>query len=194
MHEASQDFMWLTESEWKSLVPAQPRVGQRFAVAPGISKRLFVYQLDPVLTHAESNGWAKGVKDIRSSELSLTVEQVSVVKLRLRMDGFALLGEPYDPAIKPLTKIVGRSFGLGYEPRILGYLDYDRRSAEFTRVDLVALGDMYGVQHEGASHYFRPGRQPLGVALELVQGDTPADRYPPRCARAKDYGQYFRIK
>jgi hypothetical protein len=194
MHEAAQDFMWLTESEWKSLVPAQPKVGSHFAVPAGISKRLFVYQLDPVLTHGESNGWPKGAKDIRASELNLTVEHVSADRIRLRMDGFALLGEAYDPAIKPLPKVVGRRFGLGYEPRILGYLDYDRRQGKFTRFDLVAVGDLYGVQHEGASLYFRPGRQPLGVALELTKGDTPADRYPPRCARQKDYGQYFKIK
>jgi hypothetical protein len=193
-HEAAQDFMWLTEREWKSLIPTQPKVGSRSAVSPAISKRLFVYQMDPVLTIGESNGWPKGAKDIRGGEMTLTVEEASDATIRMRIDGFALLGEAYDPAIKPQPRFVGRRFGNGYEPRLLGYVAYDRQQKQITRFDLVAVGDTYGVQHEGASLYFRPGRQPLGIALELTKGDTPADRYPPRCARQKDYGQYFKIQ
>lgn len=54
------------EREWKSLIPARPKVGSRVAVPAGISKRLFVYEMDPVLTTGESNGWRLGTKDIRA--------------------------------------------------------------------------------------------------------------------------------
>jgi hypothetical protein len=190
MHEAGQDFMWLTEREWKALIPAQPRVGGRTVLSATVSKRIFLYHLDPVLTHGESNGWP-GTKNIRAGKMTLTVEEVTTERIRLRVDGFALLGAAYDPAIKPLSHFVGRGFGLGYEPRLLGYVDYDRLEKKIARFDMIALGDLYGVQHEGASLYFRPGRQPLGIAFELTRGTTPADRYPPRCARGRNYTSYF---
>jgi hypothetical protein len=48
-------------------------------------------------------------------------------------------------------------------------------------VEVVAVGD-----HWGRSTYTpgdRPGRRPLGVAVELVKGDRPDERVPPQAGR-----------
>src|SRR5262249_27456474 len=39
--ETQSDLLWLTESEWKSLVPANPRPGDRNEVARAIQKRFY---------------------------------------------------------------------------------------------------------------------------------------------------------
>src|SRR5262249_25024177 len=74
-HEANQDFMWLTEPEWKSLLPTNPKVGSQAPVPEAIAKRIFVSHLDPVFLVGESNGWPGGAKVIRAGKLTLTVEE-----------------------------------------------------------------------------------------------------------------------
>ncbi|CAN5904742.1 hypothetical protein BH23PLA1_BH23PLA1_22160 [soil metagenome] len=64
---------------------------------------------------------------------------------------------------------------------MLGYLTYDRPAKTLTRFDVVALGDHWG---EGPyTRGARPGRAPLGVAFQLVNGQQPADRIPPQASR-----------
>src|SRR5207248_10291281 len=75
----------------------------------------------------------------------------------------------------------------GYEPRLLGYIDYDRRQKVITRFDVVALGDHFG-RLGICDSAARVGVQPLGISFELVSGDAPADRIPPgRTPTAKNY-------
>ena len=179
LYEANPDFMWLTEAEWKSLLPADPRVGSRFAVSEAITKRLFIYQLDPTFALGESNGWPRGAKDVRAGELTAVVEEASARAVRLRLEGFALLGQPFDPALPPPSARPGKR-GVGFEPRLLGYLTYDRQKKAVTRFDTVAVGDAYGIPEGDGRYYYRPGRQPLGVAFELAKGDTPAEQVVPR--------------
>lgn len=68
---------------------------------------------------------------------------------------------------------------VGYEAQLHGHLDYDPVKMAFTRFDTIALGDMYGEASENAWLY-RPGRNPVGFAFELVSGAVPAERLPPR--------------
>jgi hypothetical protein len=74
----------------------------------------------------------------------------------------------------------------GFEPKVLGYLTYDRRTNRFTRFDVIALGDDYGTP--SGDHYFnyRAGRYPIGISFELVSGTTPAERIPPRASVVYD--------
>src|SRR5262249_55809028 len=39
--ETQSDLLWLTESEWKSLIPANPRPGDQSEVAPAIQRRFY---------------------------------------------------------------------------------------------------------------------------------------------------------
>ncbi len=158
--EAQPDFMWLTEAEWKSLVPANPKKGDQFAVPAPLTKRIFVLHLDPNRLVGEPDQNAI----VRSGELKLTVEDISSSSVRLRLAGSALLRVDFETAQK-----TGQE---GEEARLVGFLDYDLQKKSFTRFDIVAIGDTYGLLSPGLGHllYSRPDRSPYGVAFELVSG------------------------
>ena len=176
--QAHPDHMWLAEAEWKLLMPANPKVNDKFAMPAGIADRLVRRHLNPRTVYdGHSNGLESG--SVRSAELNLTVETVSADQVRLRLDGYANLGQQPPPAV-----LAGKIASLkqwGYEPKLLGFLEYDLQKQVFTRFELVALGDQFGKVGltNGAA---RPGCQPLGITFELVKGDRPADRVPPGSA------------
>jgi len=181
--QAQPDHLWLTEAEWKSLLPAAPRQGDKFPVPASITDRVLRWHLNPLSVYGETT--ALGAKTVRAGELSLTVDDVSAKSVRLRLDGFAKLGsEP------PTAVAEGKAACLdqwGYEPRLLGFIEYDARNKVITRFDVVALGEHFG-RLGIADSASRLGLQPLGITFELVSGDAPADRIPPgRTPTAKDY-------
>jgi hypothetical protein len=172
--EASRDHLWLTETEWRSLIPKDARPGARVPVAPAIASRIYRFHLIDN-TRGEPPMWRR--EDVRKGELAVIVESVAPQKLALRLEGVALLATDADVA----------KAKRGYEPRLLGYVDYDLKSDRVTRFDLVAAGDHWG---EGTfTRGARDGRQPLGVAFELATGDKPGDLVPPQAAR--EVGAYF---
>ena len=181
--QAQPDHMWLTEAEWKSLLPAAPRQGDRFAVPERVSDRLVRWHLNPLSVYGETN--ALDARSVRASELTFTVLEVTAASVRLRLDGFARLGEEPPPEVA-----AGRRASIdrwGYEPRLLGYLEFDPAKRVITRLDIVALGDHFGrlgISDSAA----RVGVQPLGITFELVSNPSPAERIPPGRARtAKEY-------
>lgn len=157
--EAQPDFLWLTEAEWKSLVPANPKKGDQLAVPEALTKRIFGSRLDPNRLIGEPH-----YAPLRSGELKLTVEDISSSSVRLRLAGSALLRVDFETAQK-----TGQE---GEEARLVGFLDYDLQKKSFTRFDIVAIGDTYGLLSPGLGHllYSRPGRSPYGVVFELVSG------------------------
>jgi hypothetical protein len=165
--EAQPDFFWLTEAEWKSLVPANPKKGDQFAVPEALTKRIFGSRLDPNQLIGEPH-----YAPVRSGELTLTVEDISSSSVRLRIAGSALLRVDFETAQK-----TGQE---GEEARLVGFLDYDLQKNIFTRFDIVAVGDTYGLLSPGLGHllYSRPGRSPYGVVFELVSG-TGGTSIPP---------------
>jgi hypothetical protein len=181
--QAQPDHMWLAEAEWKALMPAEPRPGDRVALPPAVADRLVRRHLNPLSVYGETEPLAR--RDVRAAALTVTIEQVSAARVRLRLEGRARLGkEPRAAAAGGRTACMG---DWGYEPHVLGLLEYDPRKRAFTRFDVVALGDHFGrlgICDSGA----RPGLQPLGVSFELVTGERPADRVPPgRAATARHY-------
>lgn len=179
-YDANPDYMWLKKDEWQTLVPQDPTQGQTFPVADVVAERIFRFHLNPTLVFGETNGLQK--KDVRDGRLTLTVESVTADTLRMRMEGFAKLGSDFETADRAAKE---KRSSAGYEPRLLGYLEYDRRGKKFTRFDLVALGDTYGQLGGDLKYLYRSGRNPLGVAFALVPADGPvADRtVPPRGMR-----------
>jgi hypothetical protein len=110
-------------------------------------------------------------EDVGARQLTLTVEEVTPAALRLRLEGSALLA----------THAHDAQADLGFDVRLLGYLGYDRAGGKIDRFDVVAVGEHWG---QGPfTRGARPGRQPLGVALELAGGKSAADRVPPQGAR-----------
>jgi len=179
-YDANPDYLWLKKDEWQTLVPQDPRPGQTLPVADVVAERIFRFHLNPTLVFGETNGLRK--KDIRDGRLTLSVESVTADVIRMRMEGFARLGSDVATADAAAKQ---KRTSPGYEPQLLGFLKFDRRKKTFTLFDLVALGDTYGQLGGDLKYLYRPGRNPLGVAFELVSPDGPiADRtVPPRGMR-----------
>lgn len=170
---AARDHLWVTEDEWRRLLPAMPVVGRSVPVPASLVERILRFHLVDN-TRGEPPLWER--RQVRRGYLGLRVEEVRDDRVRLRLDGSALLATGDDPARSKR----------GFEGRLLGELEYDPRTRTVQRFDLVALGDSWG---EGEfTRGARPGRTPLGIAFELARGDTPADRVPPQGARVlSDY-------
>ncbi len=172
--EAARDHLWLTEKEWKSLIPANPQKGDQFPAPDAIAERVLRFHLMDN-TRGEPPHWTK--EQIRARDLTLTVEKADQEVVELGLQGSALLATDEDP-----TKA-----NCGYDVRLRGRLTYDVRKGVLSRVDLLALGEHWG---EGTyTRGARPGRTPLGIAFELVSGDAPAHRVPPQGAR--NLGDYL---
>lgn len=181
--QAQPDHMWLTEAEWKSLLPTSPRQGDQVAVPAGITDRFIRWHLNPLSVYGETT--ALGPKAVQTGKWTLTVDSVVKNSVRLRLDGFARLGKE---APKEVTE--GKCACIdqwGYEPRVLGFIEYDPVKKVITRFDVVAMGDHFG-RLGIADSAARVGLQPLGISFELVTGNAPADRIPPgRTPTAKNY-------
>lgn len=165
---ASRDHVWLTEAEWRSLLPADAKAGDRFPLPEAITLRLALFHLVDN-TRGEPPLWKR--EELRSHQLQLTVMETDTATMKLRLEGSVLLATHADP----------NEAKRGYEARLLGHVHYNKAKQALERMDLVALGDFWGEAEftRGA----RKGRKPFGVAFELVHGTNPADRIPPQGAR-----------
>lgn len=169
--EAQPGFIWLTRDQWKSLLPAEPRVGNTFPMPALVADPIIHTRLHPHLAFGHSVGWRE--KEVRSSELTVTVEEASPARIRLILHGEVQLGDPYDPDVV----ITRETTKLGYHPRLDGRLEYDRQKDVVTRFDLAAVGDNWGNAY--ALCCCRPGAQPLGICFELASSDIAANRVMP---------------
>ncbi len=170
-NEASRDHVWLTEADWKSLVPADAQKGDKIALPRRVAERIARFHLIDN-TRGEPPFWRR--EDIRTLDLGLTVAEATADRLRLRLEGSALLAT--DPDASRAER--------GYDARLLGYLSFDRARQRFDHFDVVAVG-----QHWGEGTYTRgarPGRTPLGIAFELAAVDAGDANVPPQAARELD--------
>ena len=176
--EPAHFTVWFTETEWKSLVPAEAKVGDRVSIPDGIQKRLIRYHLVNG-TFGLPGHWR--LEDIRSANLTLTVEKTAPT-LQMQLKGDVRLANDADAA----------KAQRGYEAQLLGHLEYDPVKKAFTRFDIVALGQYWGGDYEGG-RFKRPGRTPLGIAFELTRGTSAADLIPPlvHMDRKEAYERYF---
>lgn len=185
-HEAQPHHVWLTQSEWKSLITASPMKGDVIPMPKSVTERMVRWHLNPLRFYGRYTSDALDRDDVRSGELTLTVDDVAPNTVRLRLTGHARLGK-----VPPRAVVEGKIASLdqwGYEPRVFGFLEYDPRKQVFTRFDIVALGDHFGRLGNGKRAPSRLGLQPLGIAFELVEGDQPADRVPPgRPSNSRNY-------
>jgi hypothetical protein len=190
--EPNTEYLWLTEAEWKSLVPADPARGAKAAVAPAVGERLARFHLLPRRSMT-SEGSGLSPRDVKSARLSLTVEEASAERVRLRLEGFIHTGTDFD-AGKATTP--NGPLGFGYAAPLHGVLEYDRRKRAFVRFDVAAPGEVWGRWGDANGKSLpveRPGKTPFGFALELARGDSPSDRIPPggNGAYVSDRAGYF---
>jgi hypothetical protein len=166
--QSARDHLWLTEAEWKTLVPANPKPGDQFPLPPAIGERIARFHLIDN-TRGEPPMWQR--EEIRSRQLPLTVTDVTANEVHLKLEGPVLLA----------TSAVPELARRGFDGRMLGNITYDTAARKITRFSLVALGEHWGRgQFTGNA---RPGRTLLGHAFELVESDVAADRIPPQAAR-----------
>lgn len=170
--------VWLTEAEWKSLIPAAPSKGSTFAVPDAIQKRIFRYHLVNG-TFGLPGAWS--LEQIRAGTVTLTVDE-AMPTVRMRLQGAALLTTDPDPA----------KAQRGFDARLTGVLIFDPQAKAIQRFDMVAVGDYWGGDYEGG-RFQRPGRTPLGISFAMVRGDNAIDRVPPlvHMDREPQYRAYF---
>lgn len=171
------DYMWITEEEWRSLLPASPAKGDRVEVGKAIAHRLALFHLMPRRLTSEGAGWSKSA--LKSAKLSLVVADTNEERIRFRAEGFAHLGSDYD-AHKATTPNGPLPFG--YAAPLHGIVEFDRKKDAFRRFDLVAVGDVWGRWGDANNKSLfveRPGREPLLVGFELARGEAATDRLPP---------------
>ncbi|MEX0977488.1 MAG: hypothetical protein WDZ48_01465 [Pirellulales bacterium] len=178
MLQPNTEFMWITEDEWKAFVPENPTQGQRLTVGPAIANRMARFHLNPKRSLTSEDGIV-GQQSVNTAELSLVVDEVTPDRIRMGIEGFIHWGSTYDAA--KATSPNG-PLSMGYETRIDGIVEYDRKKQAFVRFDMVAPGDVWGRWGDANGNSMgveRPGRAPIGFAFELATGDSPTDRLPP---------------
>jgi hypothetical protein len=176
--EPNTESMWITEEEWKALVPARPEQGETVSVAPRLADRMARFHLTPRRAMTSEGGILRK-EDVRSAWLSLVVEDVSAERVRLRLEGFVHTGTTFD---KDKATTPNGPLGFGFRAPLYGLLEYDRAKKAFVRFDVIAVGDVWGRWGDanGKSLFAeRPGNTPFGFALELARGETPTERIPP---------------
>ena len=176
--EAQPDFMRIKEAEWQTIVRPDPHPGDSYPLLEAVADRMTRAHLILGMAYGECGICGKDA--VRSRSLTLTVTDVSAEVVQLRLEGSAALGADFATADQEdrKGKREGRSVQ-GFEPRVLGYLTWNRKANSFTRFDIIALGDAYGTPWGDHHFNYRPGRYPVGISMEIVSGKAPADRVPP---------------
>jgi hypothetical protein len=175
--EPQRDALWLTEAEWKSLVPRNPKKGDTVSVPAAIRLRIFLCYLYNQFSQYGGR-WFPGAD--RSGDLRLSVEDVSPTALRLHLQGSVLLALELEKeaAIKNgiandlKHQALPDKLRWAYDAGLYGVLDYDTAKKSFTRFDFVALGDYRG----SWQRYYKERPVPLGVVFELDRRDLPRER------------------
>src|SRR5262245_51228068 len=126
--QAARDHLWLTEAEWKSLIPANPARGAQSPLPEKIAERILRFHLTDN-TRGEPPMWRR--EDIRKSEFALSVEHVGAEAIRFQLQGSALLA----------TQADAEKADRGFDVQLAGEIRYDRVKKVIDRFDVVAIGD-----------------------------------------------------
>jgi hypothetical protein len=168
--EPGRDHLWLTQAEWRALIPAEHVPGAAVEAPERVTDR-FCRRALIDLVRVGGNGGPRKREEVLVKQLTCTIETVDAV---LRLAGRA--------------RVATHDAGSGASPgrpkiddySILGFAELDRGREKLTRLDLVACS---ATGHFDEIH----GKTlPLGVACELTAGTAPADRAPPS-SYTKDY-------
>jgi hypothetical protein len=177
------DFLWMTETEAKEMVPASPKKGESLPMPGWFGRRFRNYRM---LSESLSGNLPTRVSrhPEKGSTLALTVVEVSKDQVGLRLHGS--LPIRYAGWDVQNRRVAEGDYDCEYE--FAGRLSYDRGKKAFTRFDLVALG---AVKQLGSFKYPRPegGSLTIGVTFEIGNG-TLAESLPPyglKHGRVEDY-------
>jgi hypothetical protein len=179
--EAGRDHLWLTEKEWRSLLPTRAEEGEKYDVPDPIVQRICIRY---VISLANEGGFGgpRAPEQLFAKELHVTVEESSPAMLRLRLAGACRVASarPDDVALGKEAK--GDSF------QLLGHVTYNPKKKAITRFDLVAYSETGYYDCDSVIKLATP----LAVAFQLSPGDSDMERFPPFGFRSKAYfKEYF---
>jgi hypothetical protein len=173
--------LWLTEAEWKSLLPDNPRPGATTVVPSQLVKRICLFGMRSATAWHVEHFWDPD--SVRRGEIKLTTLEATAASVRLRVHGSVLLLKKSrirtrsDSQIETPPDLEDR-----YDARVEGLLVYDRRQQKITRWEMVVLGDHQGAYWPNINakprRNFTSEPVALGFAFELDQSDyeLPAER------------------
>lgn len=165
-NEPQPDHVWLTEEEWKTLIPADPKVGQDVPLSKAIATRIAVFHLFDRGLGCMGFCWDKA-----TGQMTATVSDVTDARISVRLTGLAKVGKAGDMPV-----------------RLQGIVEIDRARSEITRFDLLALGKTDGdarpedlrVKRFEFSYQTRPNHGlVMAISFEKINGDKDIDRVPP---------------
>ncbi len=176
----NHDYAWFTRDEAASIVPADPRVGQRVPLPWPIVRRIARFHLLDS-TRGETPSWRD--EHVEVAYLSVEVTRVDSASVHMRLEGRIRNHAHGTWAVRAFQPPVADN-DRGFDARLLGFLTYDRSEAAFIRFDVLAIGTRWGgTEHNGRYDDLAPA--PMGVLFELA-GSLPRDRTPPH-ANLADY-------
>jgi hypothetical protein len=174
-YEPGRDQVWLSQTEWKTLVPPERKKGTRYSLPAAVASRMMARLTD----WSEANGAHWQPEHVRSYDLTLTVEDVSATAIRVRLEGSVRLAHDapiesvrYHSALRPLHHPDPKAFAR-YDGQMLGYLSYDLDKKAFTRFDVVALGEYVGpllnpYRNDDKQSFYLIKPCPLGVSFGIA--------------------------
>ena len=181
--DAYRDSLWITRSEWQALVPKNPQSGDVVNVPDTLRQRVFRFCLNERF-RTYDRPWKPD--ELRGGKISVTVNEVSKTRVRLRFDGFASIASDAD------TRMATN----GYDGSLLGWLEYDRDKQQFTRFDVLALGESWWNEPSSDPAFAELfaknfGRITVGVSFQLAPPGSGFARIPPGShfawSKRKDY-------
>jgi hypothetical protein len=167
--ETQSDMLWLTEVEWKSLIPDKTETGTVTKVSAPIRARFFsTIGIDYMEGSVNS-------LPVRSSTMTLTVTEIDARGMTLRLDGYGHMGEPWSEQSRD------KPHSRGCELRVIGRLHYDTGTRKIDRFDVAGSGQAWGNKMDYTKREIRIADCPwnYGIACELVTGTKAIDRIPP---------------
>ena len=166
--ETQSDTLWLTEAEWRSLIPANPDAGTLIEVPEEIQRRFF-----STIGIDYMEGSVNALP-VRESAMTLRVAKAEKGGHVLWLEGRGEMGKAYTASSKtePRTR--------GCELEVIGRIAVNE-DGEITAFDVTGVGEAWGNKMDYTRREIRiPGdRWGYGIACELVATQTPYDRVPP---------------
>jgi hypothetical protein len=167
--ETQNDMLWLTEAEWKSLIPEVPTPGETLRVLAPVQHRFF-----STIGIDYMEGSVNALP-VRASDLTIRIDSVNADQITMHLEGEGHMGTALEghQRDEPSSR--------GCTVRVLGKLAFDRRANAFTRFDLVGVGQAWGNKMEYTKREIHLDEYPwtYGIACELVTGRGPMDLIPP---------------
>lgn len=167
--ETQNDMLWLTEDEWRSLVPTELKEGSSVEVPHSIRERFF-----STIGIDYMEGSVNALPT-RESKMTITVEKVRGPIVKMSLAGSGQMGVPFPEHDKDAERSRGCML------RVRGKLEFNREKEEFSQFQMVGLGKAWGNKMNYTKRAIRIAEYPwlYGVACELVTTRKPVDLIPP---------------